>query len=277
VDPETLLLTPKAVAKARTARTRAVIPVHLYGQMCDMRAIREACDEGGGIRIVEDAAHCFEGSRGGDKPGVHSDAAIFSFYATKNVTCGEGGALVTHDAALADTIRMTRLHGMSVGAEDRHSQGRFRPWDMMRMGVKANLPDVLACLLPPQIERVDQRLPLRHALAQRYRAAFEGRASLRLVAQLPDAVSAHHLFPIHVAPERREALVNGLMQAGIGVTVNYGAPPLTHYYRQKYGYRPEDFPVAWRWGEGTLSLPLFPGLREDEQDYVIATVLHLAP
>ncbi|HUJ75626.1 MAG TPA: aminotransferase class I/II-fold pyridoxal phosphate-dependent enzyme, partial [bacterium] len=130
VDPETLLMQPSAVEAALSARTRAVIPVHLYGQMCDVAGIREVLGKRGGqVAIIEDAAHCFEGSRGGRVPGQDSDAAIFSFYATKNVTCAEGGAIITNDTELGERIRQTRLHGMSQGAVDRFRAGQYRHWD----------------------------------------------------------------------------------------------------------------------------------------------------
>ncbi len=275
VDPETLLVTPDAVAAAIGARTRAVIPVHIFGQMVDMPALAARL-EGRGIHIVEDAAHCFEGRRAGARPGAHSDAAIFSFYATKNITCGEGGAVITRDPDLAARIRETRLHGMSAGAADRFQGGRYRHWDMVRLGTKANLPDLLAALLPPQIARVEERRARREVLARRYRDAFAG-LPLRLPRWLPDGVHAHHLFPVWVAPAIRDALLARLTGAGIGATVNYRAVPETTFYRK--ALRAIDveahFPEAVRWGRGTLSLPLYPGLGEDEQDAVIATLARL--
>ncbi|MFY7781395.1 MAG: DegT/DnrJ/EryC1/StrS family aminotransferase, partial [Tagaea sp.] len=109
VDPDTLLMTPEGAAKAATARTKLAMPVHMYGQMCDMKGLRAALPKT--VRILEDCAHCFEGTRDGEPPGKHSDLAIFSFYATKNVTCGEGGAIVTGDAELHAKLQQTRLHG----------------------------------------------------------------------------------------------------------------------------------------------------------------------
>src|SRR5258708_30609713 len=126
VHPDTLLLTPASVEKAVTSRTKAVIPVHLYGQMVDMAGLKSALLARPDIAIIEDAAHCFEGELNGEKPGRHSTCAIFSFYATKNVTCGEGGALVTNDTALYERLLQTRMHGMSAGAIDRFKLGRYR-------------------------------------------------------------------------------------------------------------------------------------------------------
>jgi UDP-4-amino-4-deoxy-L-arabinose-oxoglutarate aminotransferase len=271
VDPETLLLTPEAVSRAITGRTRAVIPVHLYGQMCDMPGIQAAVSGYPGVVIIEDAAHSFEASRRGLLPGQHSDLAIFSFYATKNITCGEGGAIITNREDLAEPLYCTRLHGMSKGAADRFSGGRYNHWDMLRLGTKANLPDVLAALLPSQIETIRQRLPVRQAIADRYRSAFCD-LPIRLQKLLPGCGSAEHLFPIHLAPQLRDDAIMMLNGYGVNVTVNYCAVPFTAYYQSKYDASPESFPVSCEWGNGTLSLPLYPLLARDEQDHVIKAV-----
>lgn len=272
VDPESLLLTPEAVAAALTPRTRAVIPTHLYGQMCDMVGIRKVLAGRPDVLVIEDCAHCFEGSRDGYRPGQHGDLAIFSFYATKNVTCGEGGAVVTNHAELAERIQRTRLHGMSKAAVDRFHGGRYSHWDMAVLGVKANLPDLLAALLPPQITTVYERLAQRQAVADGYRRALAG-TSIRLVRQHAGVVNAEHLMPIHVPPAIRDSCIEALNGRGIGVTVNYRSIPTMTYYREKYSYAPEAFPVSYEWGEGTLSLPLYPSLSLPEQQEVISAVL----
>jgi dTDP-4-amino-4,6-dideoxygalactose transaminase len=274
-DPETLLIEPESVAAAITPRTRAVMPVHLYGQMCDMSGLRAIIDaarpHGPPILLIEDCAHCFEGTRDGDRPGTHSDAAVFSFYATKNVTCGEGGAIILNDAALAKKTVEARLHGMSAIAVDRFSGGKYNHWDMNRLGTKANLPDLLAAFLPKQIETIDARLPERTRLADRYRRAFEA-GPLRLVTQLSSCVSAEHLFTLGVGHGQRDAAIRVLNEAGIGVTVNYRSVPAMTYYKQAFNTDANRWPIAESWGNETLSLPLFPGLTAAEQDYVIETV-----
>jgi dTDP-4-amino-4,6-dideoxygalactose transaminase len=272
VDPDTLVLTPAKAAAALTPRTRAIVPVHLYGQMCDVRALRTVIADRPEIAIIEDAAHSFESSYDGDLPGAHSDAAIFSFYATKNISCGEGGAIITRRPDLFQAVLQTRLHGMSAGAVDRFAKDRYQHWDMARLGTKANLPDLLAALLPRQIATVRERLKRRDDIARRYEKAFAGNA-IRLAEVLPGAVSARHLFPIHVPPRIRDRALQALNEQGIGTTVNYRSVPTLTYYRQKYGYTADDFPVSFEWGEGTITLPLFPSLTAEEQDYVIANVL----
>jgi UDP-4-amino-4-deoxy-L-arabinose-oxoglutarate aminotransferase len=266
VDPDTLLLRPEDVAAHVTPRTRAVIPVHLYGQMVDMAALRAAV--GDDIALIEDAAHCFEGRLRGDTPGRHSDAAIFSFYATKNVTCGEGGAIVTRRTDLHERLMQTRLHGMSAGAIDRMRKGSYRHWDMACLGTKANLPDLLAALLPDQISGIRDRLALRNAVGERYRNALTN-LGFRMQAAIPECENAWHLMPIHVPTSVRDDVIGILNAEEIGVTVNYQAVPTMTYYREKYGFTESDFPVSQEWGGGTLSLPLYPGLGEAEQDFVL--------
>jgi len=270
VCPDTLLMTPETVKAVLTSKTRAVIPVHLYGQMVDVAALRAVV--GDKIHIIEDAAHCFEGELNGDKPGTHSDAAIFSFYATKNITCGEGGAVISRHTKFAEKLAATRLHGMSAGAVDRFRNEKYNHWDMVRMGVKANLPDLLAALLPEQIEAADAKLAQREEIAGRYESAFENDKRIRLQKPIKGARHARHLFPLGVDPLIRDEFILGLNSAGIGCTVNYRSVPTLTYYRDSYGYGPDHFPVSEHWGQGTLSLPLYPTLEKKAQTRVIDCV-----
>ncbi|MEJ0061048.1 MAG: DegT/DnrJ/EryC1/StrS family aminotransferase [Terricaulis sp.] len=275
VDPATLLIDIAAVKAALTARTKAVIPVHLYGQMADIQVLRVAI--GADVSIIEDAAHCFEGTRNGRRPGQDGDAAIFSFYATKNVTCGEGGAVITRHKALADTLTQTCLHGMSAGAAKRFEGGRYNHWDVARLGVKANLPDLLAVLLGPQIDTVEQRRKEREALALRYTRKLS-QTPLTIPRIEDGGVSAFHLFPIHVPNGMRDKALQILGERGIGATVNYRAVTELTLYRNDPVVRKGRFPHSVAWGEGTLTLPLFPGLTEAEQDYVCDVVVkEIAP
>lgn len=270
VEPSTLLIDIASVRTAVTSRTRAVIPVHLYGQMVDIPALRAALPAG--IRIIEDAAHCFEGRRRGRRPGQDSDAAIFSFYATKNVTCGEGGAVITQDGALAANLKEAVLHGMSAAAAQRFSGGRYQHWDVARLGTKANLPDLLAVLLETQLDSVDARLAQRERLARRYEESLAA-TPLGFPVIEAEAVSARHLFPIHVPGGQRDRVMRVLNDHGIGATVNYRSVPELSLYRNDPAVPRNSFPISLHWGEGTLCLPLFPTLRQDEQDHVL-NILH---
>jgi dTDP-4-amino-4,6-dideoxygalactose transaminase len=271
VNRDTLLTTPELIAAAVTPRTKAVIPVHIYGQMLDLSALRAVLVDRPDIAIVEDCAHCFEGELAGQKPGAHSSAAIFSFYATKNITCGEGGAIITNDSELYERIVQTRMHGMSAGAIDRFKHGGYRHWDMERLGVKANLPDLLAALLPAQIATIDARLPRREEIATRYEQAFAD-LPIRLPRTLTNGKHARHLFPIHVPPSIRDDVLDLLGSRNIGCTVNYRSVPTLSYYRDTYNYDPCGLPVSHEWGEGTVTLPLYPSLEKAAQDYVIDVI-----
>ncbi|MFK7847929.1 MAG: DegT/DnrJ/EryC1/StrS family aminotransferase [Rhodothermales bacterium] len=272
VDPDTFLLSPDAVAQAVTPNTRVVIPVHLYGQMVDVAGMRHAIDRasapGQKVYLVEDCAHCFEGQRDGYRPGKHSDAAVFSFYATKNVTCGEGGAVILKDAELQQRLRETRLHGMSAIAADRFSGGRYNHWDMNRLGTKGNLPDILAALLPRQIENIDEFLPVREAVARRYLDAIADIA-IETPARIQGCVHAWHLFAIGVPAKKRDQCIDVLNGAGVPVTVNYRALPDLTYYGSQYPESLSACPIAVQWGRKTLTLPFYPNMPQDQQDHII--------
>ncbi|WP_424195016.1 DegT/DnrJ/EryC1/StrS family aminotransferase [Ampullimonas aquatilis] len=273
VEADSLLLTPEAAKAFITPKTKVIIPVHLYGRMCDMVGFKKMLQDIGrtDIKIIEDCAHCFEGTRDGYLPGTHSDAAIFSFYATKNVTCGEGGAIVTNDAELAEGIRIRRLHGMSAGAVDRFKAGHYRPWDMLELGVKANLPDLLAALLPEQIKTIRQRLEKRTASATYYREKLAS-TPIRFPKEINGVLNAEHIFPIHVPPAVRDETIRILNDNQIQVAINYNSVPLTQYYQRTYGHQASDHPVSSEWGAGTLTLPFFPSISREEIDYVMDVI-----
>jgi UDP-4-amino-4-deoxy-L-arabinose-oxoglutarate aminotransferase len=267
-DPDTLLVTPELIKAAITERTRAVIPVHMYGQMCDVKVISEILPPGQNISIIEDCAHSFEAKFNGERPGKHSHAAIFSFYATKNVTCGEGGAIITNDAKLYDRITQSILHGMSAGAADRFKTGQYKHWGMEYLGTKANLPDLLACFLPEQIKSVDERLFIRENLARNYEISLVN-SGIKIPKVSEKVIHARHLFPIFVGAQKRDEVLASLGKSNVGATVNYRAIPLLNFYKDKYNLKPEEYANSYSWGEGTLTLPLFPSMMEDEQRFVI--------
>jgi len=258
VDPETGLLDCECVEAALTPRTRAVIPVHLYGQMCDMRAFRDLADRHG-LHLIEDAAHCIEGLRDGIRPGQLGDTACFSFYATKNMTCGEGGAVVTNDDQLAGRLRLLRLHGMTKTAADRFIEG-YQHWDMVLMGWKYNMDNIQAALLLPQLERLEDNWEKRRALVDRYRALLDGSDEISGPAVHAAVQHAHHLFTVWVAAARRDQVIAALQERGIPSMVNYRAVHLLSYFRARFGFRPGQFPHAEKIGAATLSLPLYPAM-----------------
>ena len=261
VEEKTGNLDVAKVEAAITERTRAIIPVHLYGQMCDMRALRAIADKHR-LHIVEDAAHCIEGERDGIRPGQLSDTACLSFYATKNLTCGEGGAIVCNDTALAERLRLLRLHGMTKTAYDRSREG-YQHWDMVTFGWKYNMDNIHAALLLPQLDRLDVTWRKREELAHRYRSLLAEVPGLTWPQTLPGVKHAHHLFPVWIVNGRRDEVVAGLQQRGIPTVVNYRAIHLLTYFRERFGFRVGTFPVAERIGDMTLSLPFYPGIPND--------------
>lgn len=248
-------------------RTKVVMVVHLYGQMCDMRSISQELNKRG-IKLIEDCAHSFESTRDCQRPGTYSDFAIFSFYATKNVTCGEGGAVITNNENLYNDLVQRVSHGMSASAVDRFNLGKYNHWDMKLLGVKANLPDILASLLPSQIKSAETKLKLREILASRY-DAFVEKHGLRVPKKVEKSVHARHLYPLWIPDGKRDEVLTILSENQIGVTVNFRSVNSLSYYREKYPHQEFMTPISREWGEGVISLPLYPGLRSEEQDYVM--------
>jgi len=265
VEPHTGNIDAGRVEAAITPRTRAILPVHLYGQMCDMHALRAIADRHR-LAIVEDAAHCIEGERDGVRVGELADTACFSFYATKNLTCGEGGAVVTDDADLAAKLRLLRLHGMTKTAADRAREG-FQPWDMTILGWKYNMDNIQAALLLPQMDRLERNADLRERLAQRYYDHLSGIEGLSWPRVLPGR-HGRHLFTIWVDPQLRNDVIRQLQSRGIPLLVNYRAIHQHAFFRDTYGYRPGEFPIAEKIGESTISLPFYPAMPEDHVDIV---------
>ncbi len=268
VDPETGNIDPGQVERKITGKTKAIIPVHLYGQLCDMRRLRKIADRRR-LFLIEDCAHCIEGEMDGVRPGQLGDAACFSFYATKSLTCGEGGAVSTNNARIAALIKRLRLHGMSSGAGDRYSL-RYRHWDMDLLGWKYNMDNLRAALLLDQISRLEANWKKRLHIYRSYIDGLQGIPGLSFPAV--KGKSALHLFTVWVDPLRRDRILGILQDKGIGVAVNYRAIHTLEYYHRLYGFRPKDFPVAWRIGASTISLPFYPKLTAGEIDYIVANM-----
>lgn len=260
VSPGSGLLSPAAVSRAITSRTKAVIPVHLYGRMVDMRAFADLAKQHR-LVVIEDAAHCISGERDGIRPGVLGQAACFSFYATKGMTCGEGGAIVCHSKEEGEWYRSARHHGISKNAARRYTK-KYEHYDMEMLGWKYNMDDIQAALLINQIPRLDKYRNQREVRETYYRELLQDVPGLEFM-QLPAAgeKSEHHLFTLLLPPDvSRDIVVLGLQELGIGCAVNYIPIHELKFFREKFGYRPEDFPVAHQIGTRTITLPLYPKL-----------------
>ena len=273
VEPDTGNLDAARVEEAITPKTRAILPVHLYGQMCDMRRLREIANRHG-LFIIEDAAHSIEGTRDGVRPGQLGHAACFSFYATKNLTCGEGGALVTNDDELATRLRLLRLHGMNKNANDRHNEG-YKHWDMTVLGWKYNMDNIQAAMLLPQMDRLEENWRKRQALARLYEDRLWDIPELSLPKTRPGVEHSRHLFPVWIGGGHRDRVIQELQDTGISVMVNYRAIHLLSYFRKTFGFKIGDFPVAERIGDANLSLPFYPNMPLEHVDRVVDELRHL--
>jgi len=270
VERDTGNLDAARVEAAITPRTKAILPVHLYGLMCDMRALRTIADRHG-LRLIEDAAHCIEGARDGVRPGELSDAACFSFYATKNLTCGEGGAIVVNDDALMERLKLLRLHGMTrMGAES--AREGYRHWDMVVLGWKYNMSNIEAALLLPQFARIDAKLARRRALAERYEKGFAGIDGIALPSTPRDCVHGRHIYTVWCDAVPRDELVAHLHGERIGAVVNYRPIHLMAFFVERYGYQRGDFPIAEWIGDRTVSLPFYPDMKLKDVDIVVDAV-----
>lgn len=274
VEPGTGNLDARLVEAAVTPRTRAILPVHLYGQMCDMRALREIADRRG-LVLVEDAAHAIEAGRDGVRVGQLGDAACFSFYPTKSITCGEGGAVAVHSSELDGLLKSLRHHGMSSTAGERYGKDDVS-YDILRMGWKYNMDNIQAALLRGQLERIDKFHARRARLAAAYRKGLSGVPGLRFMDPLPGSTHAHHLFTVLVPPAKRRLFLASLAEAGVGCSVNYTPLHLLKYFRETFRLKKGMFPVAESIGESTVTLPLYPKLRNEELEYVVRVVRELA-
>ena len=279
VDPVTLNIDPAKIRAAITPRTKAILPVHYGGLACDMDAILAIAKEHG-LKVVEDAAHALPTTWRGTLVGqLQSDVTVFSFYANKTITTGEGGMAVTHDAALAQRMRVMRLHGMNRDAFDRFTS-KTPAWyyEVVAPGFKYNMTDVAAAMGVQQLARLPQFVQRREQLARRYHAAL---ADLPLVlpAIAPAGdVHAWHLYVVRLAPQARigrDALIQGLSDRGIGTSVHYVPLHRHPYWRDRYQLTPEQFPHADAAYQAMVTLPLFTAMSDADQGRVIAALHEL--
>jgi dTDP-4-amino-4,6-dideoxygalactose transaminase len=279
VDPATLNLSPTAVEAAITGRSRAIVPVHYAGMACDMDALLEVA-RAHGLRVVEDAAHAFPTRYRGRLVGtLDSDITVFSFYANKTMTTGEGGMVVTRDPELARRIRLMRLHGISQDAFNRYvSKTPAWFYEVVAAGFKYNLTDIASAIGIEQLRKIDNFLARREQLARRYDEALR---SLPLVLPpRPDAGSTHawHLYVVRLAAGarlRRDELINELSQRGIGTSVHFIPLHRQPYWRDTCALTPAQFPVAEASYHAMLTLPLYTRMTDADQERVIAAMHEL--
>jgi len=220
------------------------------------------------LKIIEDAAHAIEASRDSIKVGHLSDTVCFSFYPTKNITSGEGGAVCIDKEKLAKHLKMLRVHGIDSEASDRYTK-RYRHWDMPVFGWKYNMDNIQAALLIGQLGRIEDLWQKRNNLWKIYEEALSHLKGINLLKTLPGVKHARHLFTILVPPGKRDSLLSAIQDRNVGLAVNYRPIHLLKYYRKTFGYKSGDYPVAEKIGKSTISLPLYPSLKEKEVRYIV--------
>jgi dTDP-4-amino-4,6-dideoxygalactose transaminase len=274
IEPDTLNLDPQCVERAITPSTKAIIAVHYAGHPADIAALTAIANQHN-LSLVEDAAHALPASYRGRIIGSSTNLTSFSFYATKNLTTAEGGML-TGDSQVIDRARTLSLHGMTRNAWNRYGTEGTWFYDVVCPGFKCNMTDLQASLGLVQLSRLESLQRRRAEIFARYNAAFERISSLQIPVCRADVQPARHLYVLRLrdgaAGGGRDALIAALKARGICTSVHFIPVHMHTYYRQKYGYRPEDFPVALDNYRRMLSLPLSAALTDDEVSRVIDAV-----
>ncbi len=279
--PNTLCLS------SNSSLPKAIIPVHFAGFPCDMNRIQEIA-EGYKIRVIEDAAHAFPAFYNGKMIGTISDITCFSFYATKNITTGEGGMITTDNDEWAERMRIMSLHGISKDAWKRYTAEGNWYYEVIAPGYKYNLTDIAAALGLAQLRKADKLWQRRTEIAMRYTEAFKDLPELETPLSLlsspnplhftPNSGTRHswHLYVIKLKFEYltidRNKFIEELKERGIGTSVHFIPLHIHPYYRDTYGYKPEDFPVAYETYRRIISLPIYPKMTDDEVERVIEAV-----
>ena len=275
VEPDTLNIDPQCLDAAITRRTKAVIPVHLYGHPCEMDRINDIT-EAHDVLVIEDAAHAVAAEWRGRRIGSFSLATAFSFYATKNLTTAEGGMITTDDDDYAERMRILSLHGISRDAWKRYSAEGSWYYEVSVPGFKYNLTDLQAALGLHQLSRLEDMTCRRAKLAGQYRAGLSGLPEVELPIVRPGIRHAWHLYPIRLRPELltidRARFIEQLKSEGIGTSVHFIPLHRHPYYRDRFHFQPSDFPVADAAYERLISLPLYPRMTDSDVSDAIEAV-----
>jgi len=277
VLPDTLCIDPEAVAAAVTDATKVVMPVHYAGHPAELDALDELAERHG-FAIVEDAAHAVPTRYHGTMIGSRPNLASFSFYATKNLTTAEGGAL-TGSPDLIETSRVLSLHGMSKDAWKRFDKAGSWAYDIVAPGYKYNMTDIQAALGLHQLAKLDGFHRRRREVAHVYDAAFGGVPALQTPIEKEGASSSWHLYVLRIRPELlridRDRFIEELKARNIGTSVHYRPLHMMSYYAERFDFTPDRYPVARDAFERMLSIPLHPGLKDGDVGDVIAAVLDI--
>lgn len=279
IDPLTMNMDPIDAKRRITSRTRAMIPVHFAGQPCDMDSLHNLSD-GHKLHVIEDAAHALPSAYKGHRVGTLSEITAFSFYATKTLTTGEGGMVTTNNTAYAKRIQMMRLHGISHDAWNRHGVGRSWHYEVQEAGYKYNLTDLQSAIGIVQLAKCERMSISRRQITERYNQAFAKLGVLEVPEELSDCQSSCHLYVLRLHLDQlqisRDRFIEELDQRGVSASVHFIPLHLQPYYQKQFGYKAGDYPVAERQYRRCLSLPIYPGMSDEETDYVIHAVSGIA-
>lgn len=279
IDPLTLNIDMDKLEAAITPRTRVLMPVHFAGLACDSDAIY-ALAKKHGLRVVEDCAHAIGATYKGKRLGSFGDIAVMSFHPNKNMTTGEGGAVITDDAAVISAIERLRFHGIDRNAFNRFAKSGSHHYDVALPGYKYNMMDMQAALGLHQLPALEGFIEKRTMLAKRYHEKLQSWPELRLPGAPPYAHGhAWHLFTVRLQDNApgldRDALVAAMKEENIGLGVHYEAAHGFSWYETHCGWKKEDFPQALAAGQSIVSLPLFPQMTTQEQDRVINSLANV--
>ena len=274
-DPDTFNIDPLDIERKITAQTKAIIPVHMAGQSCNMARIMEIARRHK-LKIIEDAAHALPSRFNGKMIGTIGDVTCFSFYVTKPIATGEGGMAVTDNPEWAERMRVMSLHGISKDAWKRYTNEGSWFYEVLFPGYKYNLTDIAAALGIEQLKKCDRFWQARKQIAAAYDDGFAAVPEIRRPVRMPNTQHAWHLYIIQLETERlrinRAEFITALKDQGIGTSVHFIPLHLHPYYREAFGYKPEDFPTASRVFERIISLPIYPAMSEKSVQRVIAAV-----
>jgi dTDP-4-amino-4,6-dideoxygalactose transaminase len=275
---DTLNLDPTQIEAAITSKTKAIIPVHFGGQPCEMDRILDIAKKHN-LRVIEDAAHALPASDNGHTVGAIGDITCFSFYATKTITTGEGGMATTENSEWAERMRMMSLHGISHDAWKRYTKEGSWYYEILSPGFKYNLTDIAAAIGIEQLKKCDEFWEARQRIAMNYAKAFADLQEIQVPACRNDVQHAWHLFVVQLNLERlkinRNQFIETLREKQIGTSVHFIPLHLHPYYRDKFGYKPEDFPNASEAFERIISFPIYPKMTEGNVRDVIVAVRQL--
>ena len=275
VDSFTCNLDPTQLEKFITPRTRAIMVVHIAGLPAEMDAI-QAIANAYNLPVIEDAAHAFPAKYRGRMIGTISDMTAFSFYATKTLTTGEGGMLTTANPEYAERISIMALHGINRDAWKRYGSEGSWYYEVLQAGYKYNMTDLAAAIGLHQLARSEWLLERRRAIAQRYSEAFAQLPEVETPSNPTHVVHAWHLYILRLQLEHlaitRDAFIQALKQAQIGTSVHFIPLHLHPYYRDTYQLAANDFPSALDTYKRAISLPIYPGMTDEDVEDVIVAV-----